>query len=117
EHSALGSANTMIGYLARRPSLYDLTRELALIDVPTLIVAGDEDEPCPGACLMLKRAIPKSGLAILPRSGHAVNLEEPALFNRLLGDFLPQAEAGRWPARDARSPLPSTHGPAGRPHD
>ena len=115
EHSALGSANTMIGYLARRPSLYDLTRELALIDVPTLIVAGDEDEPCLEACLMLKRAIPKSGLAILPRSGHAVNLEEPALFNRLLGDFLPQAEAGRWPARDARSTVPSIYGPAGRP--
>ena len=31
EHSAQGSANTMRGYQARRPSLYDLTAEMARI--------------------------------------------------------------------------------------
>lgn len=115
EHSALGSANTLLGYLARRPSLYDLTREMALIEVPTLIIAGDEEEPCLEACLLMKRAIPKAGLAILPRSGHGLNLEEPALFNRLLGDFLERAESGRWGARDPRARVPSIYGPAGRP--
>ena len=115
EHSALGSANTMLGYLARRPSLYDLSGEMARIDVPTLIVAGDEEDPCLEVCLVMKRAIPKAGLAILPRSGHGTNLEEPALFNQLLGDFFPQAESGRWAARDPRSTVPSIYGPAGRP--
>jgi pimeloyl-ACP methyl ester carboxylesterase len=115
EHSALGSANTMLGYLARRPSLYDLTGEMARIDVPTLILAGDEEEPCLEVCLVMKRAIPKAGLAILPRSGHATNLEEPAAFNQLLGDFFQQAESGRWAARDPRSTVPSIYGPAGRP--
>ena len=36
----------MLGYQVRRPSLYDLTAEMARIDAPTLVIAGDEDEPC-----------------------------------------------------------------------
>jgi pimeloyl-ACP methyl ester carboxylesterase len=115
EHSALGAANTLLGYMARRPSLYELTRELAAVDVPTLIVTGDEDEPCLEACLMMKRAMPKAGLAVVPRSGHGLNLEEPAVFNRLLGDFLKLVESGRWTARDPRAAVPSIYGPAGRP--
>jgi len=115
EHSALGAANTLLGVQARRPSFYDLTAEMARMDVPTLIMAGDEEEPCLEANLLMKRAIPTAGLAILPKSGHAINLEEPALFNRLLEDFFHQVEAGRWGARDARSTVPSIYGPGGKP--
>jgi pimeloyl-ACP methyl ester carboxylesterase len=115
EHSALGSANTMLGYQARRPSLYDLTGDMARIDVPTLIMAGDEEEPCLEACLLMKRTIPAAGLAILPCSGHGINLEEPALFNQLVESFFHQVEAGRWSARDPRAAVPSIHGPGGKP--
>lgn len=115
EHSALGAANTLLGVQAHRPSLYDLTGEMARLDVPTLIMAGDEEEPCLEVCLVMKRAIPKAGLAILPRSGHGINLEEPALFNQLLGEFLQQAESGHWGARDPRSTVPSLYGPSGKP--
>jgi len=115
EHSALGSANTLLGVQARRPSLYDLTAEMARIDVPTLIMAGDEEEPCLEVCLLMKRAIRTAGLAILPRSGHGINLEEPALFNRLLDDFFHQVESGRWGTRDPRSVVPSLYGPSGKP--
>ena len=103
EHSVAGSANTMLGYQGRRPSLYDLTEEMARIDVPTLIMAGDEEEPCLEVNLLMKRAIPTAGLAILPKSGHGINLEEPALFNPLAGGFLPPGR-GRTlgPARPAR---------------
>jgi pimeloyl-ACP methyl ester carboxylesterase len=114
-HSALGSAHTMLGYQARRPSLYDLTAEMQRMRVPTLIMAGDEEEPCLEACLLMKRCIPSAGLAILPRSGHGINLEEPALFNALVEDFLHQVEAGRWSTRDPRSVVPSIWGPAGKP--
>ena len=114
-HSALGSANTMLGYQSRRPSLYDLTAEMQRMRVPTLIMAGDEEEPCLEACLLMKRCIPSAGLAILPRSGHGINLEEPALFNALLEDFLHQVEAGRWDTRDPRSVVPSIWGPGGKP--
>jgi pimeloyl-ACP methyl ester carboxylesterase len=96
EHSAKGSANTMLGYQARRPSLWDLEGRLRALRVPTLIVAGDEDEPTLEASLFLKRTIPRAGLAMLPRTGHLMNLEEPALFNRLVEDFLHEVERSRW---------------------
>ena len=79
---------TAIGYQGRRPSLYTLRDDMARIAVPTLILCGDEDEPCMDPSLMLKRTIPGSQLAFLPNSGHGINLEEPALFNQLLMDFL-----------------------------
>ena len=114
-HSALSSANTMLGYQGRRPSLYELTEEMKRIRVPTLIMAGDEEEPCLEVSLLMKRCIPTSGLAILPRSGHGINLEEPALFNSLLENFLHQVEAGRWTERDPRAVPPSIWGPGGKP--
>ena len=114
-HSAAGSANTMLGYQARRPSLYALTEEMKRIATPTLIMAGDEEEPCLEACLLMKRCIPTAGLAILPKSGHAINLEEPVLFNRLLEDFLHQVQAGRWGARDPDAAPATIWGPNGKP--
>jgi len=115
EHSPVGSANTMLGYQGRRPSLYDLTEEMRKINVPTLIMAGDEEEPCLEVCLVMKRAIPTAGLAILPKSGHGINLEEPELFNSLLENFFHLVERGRWNARDPRSTVPSIYGPGGKP--
>ena len=99
EHSAQGSANTMLGYQARRPSLYKLTADMARITAPVLIVAGDEDEPTLEPGLLMKRTIATAALAVLPKTGHMANLEEPALFNRLLEDFFHQVESGRWPAK------------------
>jgi pimeloyl-ACP methyl ester carboxylesterase len=103
EHSATGSALTLRGVQMRRPSLYDLTEQLRRLEVPVLLVTGDEDEGCLDPNLMLKRTIPTAALAVLPRTGHACNLEEPALFNRLVLDFAAAVEAGRWEPRDPRS--------------
>jgi len=93
EHSALGSMNTLLGVQARRPSFYDMMAELAKLPVPLLILTGDEDEPSIEVSVMIKRTAPKAALAVLPNSGHGINLEEPALFNQLLDDFLHQVEA------------------------
>ena len=43
---------------------------------------------------------------MFPKSGHTVNIEEPALFNQTLGDFLALVDAGRWGERDKRSIRP-----------
>ena len=115
EHSAEGSANTMQGYQGRRPSLYKLVEDIKRISVPALIIAGDEDDITIETSIMLKRAIPTAGLAMFPKTGHAMNLEEPALFNRTLDEFLHQVAAGRWGPRDARSPVASVYGPGGNP--
>ncbi len=113
EHSAAGSANTMEGYLGQRPSLYGLTDRMAGIDIPVLVICGDEDELCLEPSLLIKRVVAKSGLLILPKSGHAVNLEEPLLFNQLLDDFLHQVAQGKWGPRDPRATLDSIWGPGG----
>jgi pimeloyl-ACP methyl ester carboxylesterase len=96
EHSAVGSALTLRGVQMRRPSLYDLTGGLRQLAVPTLLLTGDRDEMCLEPNLMLVRTIPNAALAVLPRTGHACNLEEPALFNRLVAELIATVEAGRW---------------------
>ncbi|MBE7197847.1 MAG: alpha/beta fold hydrolase [Parafilimonas terrae] len=103
EHSAEGSANTQAGVQKERPSLYDLTDAMARITVPTLVVTGDEDWPCLMPGILMKRSIPSAGLAVLPNTGHALNIEEPEAFNHLVGDFLAQVSSGRWPMRDSRA--------------
>ena len=103
QHHALGAANTMRGVQMRRPSLYDLEAQLRTMQVPLLVMVGDEDDHCIQPGLFLKRTVPRCGIAMFPKSGHTLNLEEPELFNHLLGEFIAQVEAGRWGQRDPRA--------------
>ena len=63
-----------VGLQAGRPPIYVWEKQLELIRIPTLILCGDEDEACVKPSLFMKRHIPGSGLAFLPRSGHGINL-------------------------------------------
>jgi pimeloyl-ACP methyl ester carboxylesterase len=96
QHSPLGSALTMRGVQAGRPPLFVWQKEMEGLQVPALILTGDEDEPCIEPSLFMKRHIPHAGLVVFPQSGHAINLEEPDLFNRVCLDFLIAVEAGKW---------------------
>jgi pimeloyl-ACP methyl ester carboxylesterase len=109
-HSSLGSALTMRGVQAARPSLYALTGELARIRIPVLVLVGDEDEGCLEPALLLKRTIPTAGLVVLPRTGHTANLEEPDVFNHAVDRFLTAQARGAWRERDPRSLSASTTG-------
>ena len=109
-HSATGSALTMRGVQAARPSLYALRDDLATIAAPMLLVVGDEDEGCLEPALMLKRAIASAGLVVLPRTGHTANLEEPGVFNEAVDRFLAAVVRGAWRPRDPRSLSASTTG-------
>ena len=103
EHSAAGSAATMRGVQRERPSLYALEAELAAITAPVLVLAGDEDDGCLDTSVWLKRVIPTAGLAVLAKSGHTLNIEEPDLVNTLIADFLARVAAGTWGPRDPRA--------------
>ncbi|MGZ8202001.1 MAG: alpha/beta fold hydrolase [Burkholderiales bacterium] len=103
ELSALGYANTFRGVLGKRPSLYSMEAALRGLEVPLLLVNGDEDDKCLEPGLFMKRVCPAAALAVVPWSGHLVNLEEPDFFNRLLLDFLTLVDGGRWRPRDPRS--------------
>ncbi len=103
EHDSLGSANTMRGVQAARPSIYDFEEELKKMKVPTLVINGDEDEQCIQPGVFLKKTIPACGLLMLPKTGHTINLEEPDWFNMFVANFIASVEAGSWKERDPRS--------------
>jgi pimeloyl-ACP methyl ester carboxylesterase len=103
EHSALGSANTLRGVQMRRAPIYALERKLRQLKVPLHVIAGDEDDPCLEPGIFIKRVCPAARLTVIPATGHAVNLEEVDLFNRITADFLAQVDSGRWRPRDPRS--------------
>ena len=111
-HSALGSAFTLRGVQGRRPSVYALEAQMRQLRVPTLIMTGDEDEPCLEPALFMKRTIPTAGLVVIPKSGHTINLEEPATFNREVSEFLVAVEAAKWHPRNPASLSPSAILPA-----
>ena len=108
EHSVLGTAMTLRNVQSNRPSLLDLESVIKKLEVPVLLIAGDEDDPALDVTLSLKRSLPMAGLSIFPKSGHTVNLEEPALFNDLVREFLWRVEAGAWGKRDPRTKAKST---------
>jgi len=72
--------------MAIRP---DSTPTLKTINVPTLIIAGEEDTatPLPEAELM-KKHIPGSRLEVVPRAGHYAVFEQPEYCGKLLRKFL-----------------------------
>lgn len=96
EHSATGAALTMRGVQKLRPSLWDLEDGLAAMDLPTLVINGDEDDWCLDPGVFLKRTIPKAGLWVVPKTGHTINLEEPSVFNAGVAEFFDMVEAGQW---------------------
>lgn len=102
-HPALGSANTLRGVQARRPTIYSLKRGLSRMKVPTHIISGDEDNNCLDPGIFIKRVCPAARLTVVPGTGHAVNVEEPDTFNRLTDEFLSLVDSGRWRPRDPRS--------------
>ena len=103
EHSAMGSAYTLLGVQRQRSSVTDLGEQLKKMSLPVLIMLGDEDEPGVEGSLFMKRNISRAGLEIYPRSGHPLNLEEPERFNSSLLNFITAVDAGHWEARDPRS--------------
>ena len=96
EHDARGSALTMKNFQGKRPSLYDFEERLKALETPVLLAVGDEDDPVIEVNIFLKRTLPRAGLWIHPRTGHGMNLEEPAEYNQRIAEFLAAVERGLW---------------------
>jgi pimeloyl-ACP methyl ester carboxylesterase len=107
QHSWQAMSHTMGRCHDLRPSMHDLRDQPAEIPTPVLLAVGDEDMRCLNTNLMLKSALPNAGLWICPRTGHAINLEEPAAFNAQVETFLSVVERGRWRQRDANAAIDS----------
>jgi pimeloyl-ACP methyl ester carboxylesterase len=101
--SAQGHALTMRGIQMKRPTIVELGTKLEKLSIPVLIIVGDEDDPCIESSIFMKRKIPAAGLIVVPKSGHAVNLEEPEIFNRELMKFIDAAGSQQWHRRNPMS--------------
>lgn len=110
EHSTEGSARTMRGVQARRPSLFELVDKMKAISAPTLIMTGDEDWPCLEPGLLMKRTILTAALVVMPNAGHTINLEDPMAFNQHIAEFFHTVDAGAWRNRDPRAMVPTILG-------
>ncbi len=69
----------------------DLTKDLHKINVPTMVLIGEEDILKPRKYSeIITREIPGAQLVVVPGAGHAICLEKPMVFNALLLGFLAQ---------------------------
>jgi pimeloyl-ACP methyl ester carboxylesterase len=79
----------VVGALEAMMERPDSTPTLTTIDVPTLIVVGDEDVLTPvSEARAMQAAIPGSRLEVIAGAGHVSNVERPATFNHVLSEFL-----------------------------
>ena len=59
-----------------------------MIHLPVLLIVGDQDVPCIASMEAIRDAIPHAEYHVIPRCGHASNLEKPEEWNRIFVDFL-----------------------------
>jgi 3-oxoadipate enol-lactonase len=68
---------------------FDQEADLAGIETPTLLLAGEKDPVAPPKVMKrMANAMPNSRLEILPNAGHLANVERPDAFNHALFGFL-----------------------------
>jgi pimeloyl-ACP methyl ester carboxylesterase len=84
--SAQGLAHAARGMLAQEGSR--VIDGLGAIDVPTLIIVGDKDQPFIAPCEYMAKKISGARLEVIRDAGHSSNLDQPEAFNRVLRDFL-----------------------------
>jgi pimeloyl-ACP methyl ester carboxylesterase len=96
EHDAQACAHLAREVLMKRKTVFELEAKLKNLRVPTLIMAGDRDTPSIEPSVLMRDWMPNAGLVVFPKCGHIANLEEPALFNLHVAEFLAAADAGRW---------------------
>ena len=87
---AAGSApHGIVGALAAMRDRTDAGDLLATIGLPTLVVAGSEDQLIPLAeARAMSDAIRGAHWAVIPAAGHLVPVEQPVATGRVLREFL-----------------------------
>ena len=76
-----------MGHHASAQGLAHAARGMLAQEGPKVIV-GDQDQPFLAPCEYMAKKIPGARLEVIPGAGHSSNLDQPAIFNRVLSDFL-----------------------------
>ena len=85
---------SVIGQLEAMMTRPDSRPTLETINVPTLVIVGDEDAVTPTKeARPMHAAIKGSRFEIIAQAGHLSNLERPAAFNTALSELLTALEA------------------------
>ena len=83
------SEDGIVGAQAAMRDRPDSTPDLGSIQVPVLVVHGEEDQLIPPAeAEAMAAALPMSRLVLIPGAGHLPNLEKPQEFNDAVREFL-----------------------------
>jgi pimeloyl-ACP methyl ester carboxylesterase len=88
EHTPHALAHILRNLLAVQPSVSDMQSQLTELDVPTLLVAGENDHASVEASRALAEHLPRAELAVVAGAGHVVNLQAAEQFNSVVRDFL-----------------------------
>lgn len=93
EHQPHALVATLRNALGALPPEHELKNSARALDLPTLVVAGENDGPSLAASRSLAGWIPHAELVVIRGAGHVVNLEKPESFNEALEQFLSRFEA------------------------
>lgn len=98
-HTLLDKIQRMQAIWQSEPSL--TLEDLAQVQCPTLVVAGDDDVINHHHTIELYEALPLGQLAIIPGTSHSVMKEKPELLNAIIVQFLEDLSypVTRWPVR------------------
>lgn len=81
--------STVVKDLQALKARQDSRPTLPRINLPTLIIHGEDDQIVPiQEAREMQAQIPGSRLAAVPAAGHLLNLEQPQIFNRAVQEFL-----------------------------
>lgn len=96
--AAIIVSGTSEGYVSSREPIVSFERrtpELPSVEVPTLIIQGENDTVFPPRLAeVMHEGIPNSELVIIAGAGHGVGREKPEEFNAAVLRFLEKVEAG-----------------------
>jgi len=88
EHPAHALAHLLRRTIAVFPPVQELSRALATLTAPVLVIVGSKDERSREASERLVELLPHAKLEVIDGAGHVVNLAAPRAFQRVLERFL-----------------------------
>jgi 3-oxoadipate enol-lactonase len=101
DHPAIAKLREMVsttkldGYIGCVEALkvYDYSKNLETMRIPTLLVVGDQDADRPTTMAADAKRIPGAGFVVIPGAGHISNIENPAAFNAAVAPFIDKVQS------------------------
>lgn len=93
QNTSIGLANSLKGMGTGAQRSY--WSELHLLQMPTLLIVGDNDEKFCSINAKMKAALPNATMVMCKDAGHAVHVEKENEYEQIVIDYLLQTREGR----------------------